>query len=88
MEEFDNNLFCKSTQTKQTQDKFLLVAIQTLSLRVGSVCPFYPRACHKAHTSWCSSECLYNPDSYMEPEIKAVFTETPGLFMLLTVGIL
>jgi len=76
MEEFDNNLF-KSIPDKETQDKFLLGSHTDALAPRGSVCPFYPRVCHKAYTSWCDSECLYNPDSYMEPEIKAVFTETP-----------
>lgn len=42
-----------------------------------SVCPFYPMTCDWSGTWRCTDKCKYNPDNYMQREIREVFEKTP-----------
>jgi len=68
--DFDLDLFYKDPVEIQLPDP-------EPETEIKGVCPFYPMTCDWVKTWRCTDKCKYNPDNYMQPEIKEVFDKIP-----------
>jgi hypothetical protein len=82
-EDFDTELFKQPPKREFTDRE----KSEEILDRTELLCPYYPKACHKVATSWCTKECEKHPDNYItDPKIKDVFDKEPWSNWCFTCG--
>lgn len=82
---FDPELF-KAAPDPETFQKLDCDNSESEESEPIEMCPYYPKGCEKAGTSFCDGDCEHNPDNFMDPEIKKVFDVEPWSNYCFTCG--